>query len=749
MNHGNKNIKSKNNLDKSRITKDTKPAKYNLFVRTVIYSILIILISLMWYFGDVPIISNYLHDIENKTYDLLFIARNNLKLNPQIPKNIVIVGIDASSINKVGVPWPWPRQFHAALIDMLAKAKAKYIVFDIIFDTISPLSLQTQDILGKDTIAKTTFDSGRQDDEFLAMSISNAMNIFLACEAEPLSKTTYQPVYPITTYFNAIKNDTSFLGNTSVTYDRDNFVRKAKLIYPEFQDDPALSVSTALRVGQKYLNKKAKIHQDYTIELGDKKIPYKILINFYGPSETITTIPYWKALESAYKGQGEIFKDKIILIGRTKLKASIDPYKSVRSPDAFPTPYAALTPNFSGVEIQATILANILENKYITRLSDNLSSILILIVAFIGSILVASLRTRLVLCFYACLIYSFLYIALAFVFLTFFRISIPPSFPTYGIILPIYFINFLDQYFFIDRTRRRQARIFRQMVPAQIADEIERMDQEQLALGGIKREITILFADIKNFTGHCEKHEPDVIVNILNKFFTEMVMVIHEHNGLVDKFIGDAIMAIWGSPKVLEKKTQADLAVKCALAMKKELSELNKIWERMGLIEKLNIRIGVNTAEAVTGNVGSPERMQFSAIGDGVNVASRLEAVNKVYETDILISDNTATLLTDEFHLREIDTVLVPGRDNPINIFEIFNEEQYNKNLCDKYLLGLNAYRNKDFDEAIKNWEECTNLDKNDGPSKIMLERALKLKQQSLISMLPDNWKAIWEIENK
>lgn len=720
---------------------------YNLFLRTYIYTFLIILISLNWYFGSIPIVSNFLHDVENKTYDLLFVVRHNLGLDPKVPKNIVIVGIDASSVSKVGVPWPWPRQFHAALIDTLVQAKAKFIFFDIIFDTISPLSLQTQDILGVSAIAKSSFDAGKEDDDLFASSIAKAMNVFLAGEIEPLSNSKYQPVLPITTFFNALGSNTTFLGNASVTYDRDNFIRKAKIIYPELLNDPALASSIALRVAQKYLNERAKILSDLTVQLGKNIIPNPFLINFYGPAETITTIPYWKALELIYKGEKDFFKDKIIYIGRTKLRASIDPYKSVRSPDAFPTPFASLSPNFSGVEIQATMLANILENNYITKLSLALVVVLVIIVGCITALIVALLRTRLVLCFYICILLSLIYSLISFLFFVFFKISIPPTFPVYGIIIPIYFINFLDQYFFVDWNRRRQAKIFRQLVPGQVADDIERMDQEQLALGGKKTLITVLFTDIQNFTGLCEKNTPETVVNILNQFFSDMVKVIHKHNGLVDKFIGDAIMALWGSPKYLEKEAQANLAAQCALAMTDELKMLNQLWGRFGLKDNLTIRIGINTDEAITGNVGSLQRMQFSAIGDGVNVASRLEAANKIYGTTILLSDKTVKLLDKNFCLREIDTVILPGKDTPVNVFELLKLHTENNihELIKRYSIALDAYRKKDFDNAIQYWENCLKINPNDKPSEVMLQRVLKLKK----SGISEDWQAIWSIETK
>lgn len=728
----------------------TKRPKHNLFIRTFIYSLLIIFISLLCYFKDIPVISTLIHEAEHKSYDLLFITRHSLNLNPKPPKDIVIIGIDATSMKKVGVPWPWPRQFHASLVDGLKEAKAKLIAFDIIFDTISPLSLQTQDIQGSKTVGQSSFDEGLVDDSIFAMSIKNAMNILLATEAEPLSKKQYEAILPIPPFLKAINKDASLLGNTSVSYDSDNFIRKARLIYPEFAGNPALSSSLALRTIQKYLNKQAQVLENNKIKLNEKILPDQFLINFYGPSGTIETIPYWKALELIYSNENNFFKDKIVLVGRSKLKASIDPFKSVRAPDTFPTPFSAITPNFSGIEIQATIIGNILDNNFITKASANITMILFIFISIITSLLVGKFRARLVSCFYLCLLLSLVYLILNFLLFIFGRLYIPVTYPIYGIIIPIYFINFLDQYFFVDSARRRQAKIFRQMVPPQIADEIEQMDQEELALGGTKRTVTILFADIKNFTGICEKESPDIVVNILNKFFTHMVNTIHKYNGLVDKFIGDAIMALWGSPKIIDKDEQVSLALNCAVAMKSELKELNEFWKRMGFAQNLSLRIGINTDEVVTGNVGSPDRMQFSAIGDGVNVASRLEAVNKIYGTDITLSEQTIKCLNNnDFITRELDTVIVPGKDTPIKIYELITNGGSTKELLEYYSKALSEYRKGDFKEAIKLWEKCKETNQNDAPSKVMLKRTIQLNEARELGILKSDWKPIWVIENK
>ncbi len=721
----------------------------NLLRRTLIYSLLIIAITLPGYFGQIPLISDYLHDIENKTYDLLFIARHKFKLSPKPPKNIVIVGIDSQSIDKVGVSWPWPRQFHANLLDALSQAGAKFVVYDIVFDTISPLSLQSQDIQGDETVGSTSFDAGTEDDNIFANSILNAMNVFLACEGEPISNTEYHAALPIPPFLMALNNNISFLGNASVKYDNDNFIRRAKIIYPEFYKDPALTSSTALRVIQKHLKVKARVNPDYSVVFGNIRVPQEFLVNYYGPAQTIKTISYWKALDLLYGGKGSFFKNKIVYIGRTNLKASIDPFKSVRSPDSFPMPFASISPNYSGVELQATIAGNLMERLFIVEMNKILLLLTLIGIAAVSCFIVYKFRQRLGLSLLLSLSFCIAYLLYAFILFTFLEISIPPTFGTYGVIIPIYLVNFMDQYFVVDRARRRQAKIFRQLVPSQIADEIESMGEEQLALGGTKREITVLFTDIENFTKLCEKSAPETIVNILNQFFTEMVKVIHKHNGLVDKFIGDAIMAIWGSPKTLDKKLQAEFIANCALEMKRELKKLNQKWNENNIDTNLGIRMGINTDEAITGNIGSLDRIQFSAIGDGVNLAARLEAANKVYGTGILMSSNTAKLLDNGFLLREVDTVLVPGKDIPIDIYELVDPEEKSPELIQKYIDGLKNYRGKDFAEAIKLWEECLKMYPEDMPSQTMIKRTLKLQELQSNFQLPDDWKPIWNVETK
>ena len=163
----------------------------------------------------------------------------------------------------------------------------------------------------------------------------------------------------------------------------------------------------------------------------------------------------------------------------------------------------------------------------------------------------------------------------------------------------------------------------------------------------------------------------------------------------------------------------------------------------------LKIRIGINTDEAITGNIGSLERIQFSAIGDGVNIASRLESANKVYGTGILISGKTARLLGKNYFMREIDTVFVSGKNTPIDIYELMSSQEYNSDLVNKYSEALKCYRNKNFDSAMELWSQCLKIKENDNPSKVMYDRALKLKQYQITSKLTENWQPIWSLENK
>ena len=192
-------------------------------------------------------------------------------------------------------------------------------------------------------------------------------------------------------------------------------------------------------------------------------------------------------------------------------------------------------------------------------------------------------------------------------------------------------------------------------------------------LGGQRREMTVLFSDIRGFTTVSERGQPEEIVGMLNEYFTRMVDLVFAHKGTLDKFVGDMVMALFGAP--LDDPDHADHAVEAALDMIAALAELNTRWKSEGRAE-LDIGIGINTGAMIAGNIGSDAIMSYTVIGDAVNLGSRLESLNKQYGTRIIISDATRARLSRPYQLRPLGDVVVKGKTQPVAIFEVVGREQ-------------------------------------------------------------------------
>ena len=193
-------------------------------------------------------------------------------------------------------------------------------------------------------------------------------------------------------------------------------------------------------------------------------------------------------------------------------------------------------------------------------------------------------------------------------------------------------------------------------------------DIDNLGLGGKRATVTVLFSDIRGFTSMSEQMSPQEVSEILNEYFAEMEPIITNYNGVINKFIGDAVMAIFGEP--IQDKNHAQNAVKCAYAMLKKVKELQKKWVAEGR-PKLDIGVGINTGEVFVGNIGSINRMEYTVIGDTVNLASRLESYNKTYKTKMLISPSTYEEVKGIVDVIKIADVQIRGKANKMDIYEV------------------------------------------------------------------------------
>ncbi len=268
-------------------------------------------------------------------------------------------------------------------------------------------------------------------------------------------------------------------------------------------------------------------------------------------------------------------------------------------------------------------------------------------------------------------------------------------------------------------------RSFEKYVPSELVRYLIQSGQEA-KLEGESKSISIFFSDIANFTSISEKLNPQELVFSLSEYLDEMSTIISDNSGTIDKYIGDAIMAFWGAPKDCEE--HAFLACKSAIENQKRLIGLQKKWESKNM-PSYNARIGINTGKVIVGNMGSKARFNYTVIGDTVNLASRLEGLNKYYNTNIICGEATQQLVKDKIKLRKLDMVTVKGKTEPSSIYEVVDTKKgisiIESNFIYKFERGLDKYFNRDFKEAINIFANCLKIKPYDEPSKIFLERSM------------------------
>jgi adenylate cyclase len=261
-----------------------------------------------------------------------------------------------------------------------------------------------------------------------------------------------------------------------------------------------------------------------------------------------------------------------------------------------------------------------------------------------------------------------------------------------------------------------------------------------------KTEITVLFSDVRGFTSISESLDAQDLARLLNNYLTEMTRVIFRYQGTLDKYIGDAVMAIWGAPFTEPK--HGERCCRAALAMVARLAELQKNWVAEGL-PAMEIGIGINTGMASIGSMGSALRFGYTAIGDNVNLASRLEGLNKVYGTTILISESTCVDIADpRMIIREIDFIRVAGKSLPVTIFEILSEQAANndgKGLVEVFGRGREAYKARDWRAAKSAFEEVLQRWPKDGPARVFLDRC----NEYLAEAPGVDWDGVYEMKHK
>jgi adenylate cyclase len=586
------------------------------------------------------------HALEFKTFDLW----TSLAAPHRSTLPVVVLAIDEPTFQEMRQRWPFPRSLHGRLLDRLREDGATAVGFDVVFaDPSAP----------------------EQDAAFaqsLAAAAAAGLPVVLAATREKIesaSATLWTDVLPLPAFVAAGAQ----YGNAGVQPDDDFVVRRM----PQSEG----SFSAAL----------ARAATQHAVPASSAD-----LIAYRGPRGTFDTRSYYQALEPGLLPEG-FFRGKVVLIGRSALTASELQHSQA---DLFNSPFAALGGErlFPGVELQTTLLDNRAVGDGLRLVPEAWSLALVLLALTL--LLPANLRWHpgAVALLTAGLVGGMALLSWL-LFLQFGR-WLAPLFPM-AATASIYGASALMAYA-QTRQRARQTRaMFSQYVPAAVVSRLV-AEPELLRLGGEAREVTLLFTDLAGFTTLSEQLSAEQTVELLGLYFGAMAPIVHAGGGTIDKYIGDALMAFWGAP--LDDVHHAEHAVRAAIAMQEAMGKLCDELERRGL-PRIAMRIGVHSGRVVVGNVGSAERFSYTAIGDAVNLAARLEGANKAFGTGILLSDVTAAQLPASIGLRALDVVKVKGKSQAVRVYTPCADAV----LCRLSAEALDAFAQRDWSGARAGFE--------------------------------------------
>ena len=675
-----------------------------------------------------------------KTLDLMFRQAPLPKASPQV----VVVTVDQPDLDyfkKQGVTWPWPRQLYAPLIDFCRRSRAKAVIFDVLYTEASSY--------------------GGEDDQRFAKAAAAAGNVtfpfFLSREDKPSSPDTAQVLdkaalaisgslppgptkyrsllAPIPPLVAAART----LGNVEVRPDSDGIYRRLPLLVP-FKGRWLPSLAFAAFSAIKHLP--AWRFQDGDLRQGRLRIPLdaqgRFLLKFRGTGHSHRRYSATNLILSEYRlqqGQPPLvapaaLKGKWVLVGLT-------------APGLMDLKASPVSPVFPGVEFHATLLDNLLQGDFLRRVPSwlwwswtvMLTAMMVLTVLLVSSGLLANLG--------ALAGFNALLLGLCFLAFTSSWYA-DPVVP--GLALNV---GFALAAVYSYTTEGRQKQVIRGMFAQYMSETVITHlleHPEKLKLGGERRRVTLFFSDLAGFTTLSEHLDPETVVGLLNDYLSRMTEIILEEAGTVDKFEGDAIMAFWGAP--LDQEDQEILACRAALRQAAALQELNEQFAARGL-PTLGLRMGLHTGEAIVGNLGSQKRFDYTVIGDTVNLASRLEGLNKFYGTTIMASEVTARACEETVAFRELDWVAVKGRKTPVTVYEVLGLKgqltPVQTSGIEKFSQGLQLFRERAFAEAAQVFTAALDHLPTDGPSTMFRD----LCRQFQDSPPPDDWDGVFRPDKK
>ncbi len=668
---------------------------------------------------------NALKSFEYKVYDLL--SRN---FNPDKKSDSVcLIYIDQRSIEELstqGITWPWPRQIYAPVVEYLSIADAVFI--DLIFTENSSY--------------------GVEDDQIFAKSVKKAGNVYLPVvlskekrwiDEEFLKrisvrgyasfKNQYQSVI---TPIEELKLSAKGFGNVSIQPDEDGIYRRISLFFkikdyfiPNFVMTYFLDKNLVQKRGDSIFIEKFLI----TNTQGS------VWLRYSSNSKPFRIFSFVEILSAAISKEGRqsvdrnFFRGKKVFIGASAAGLF----------DMKPTPVSSKT---SGVFIHATLFENLISGDFITTTPKALIPfVMFLVSTVIASVFIKhhSMKVNL-------LVFIGVLFFLIFLELILFKFSLYMEFlPSLTSLILSSIISLIYSYATEGKEKSFIKRTFSQYMDKRIVDYLL-SHPELISAGGQKKTVTVFFADIEGFTSISEKLSPEDTAMMLYKVLNALTEVVIRNYGVVDKYIGDCIMAFWGAPL----KTEKDEFYACTAAIEcqEAVEEINKEFQYKKLPE-IRIRVGIHTGDVVVGNIGSDRLFNYTVIGDTVNIASRLESANKFFRTKIIISEDTYRKVSEIFITRQLGIIIVKGKAKPIAIYEVLSKKD-NANIeiikfANNYNMAYSLFIQKRWNEAKEVFKSLIQDFPDDIISKFYLNKIEEINREK---HLTEDW-FIVKIEEK
>jgi len=626
--------------------------------------------------------------LERNGLDLLFLMRGPRPA----PAGVCVVALDEASYKVLSVAptSAWPRALHGELVRTLSREGARAIAFDVLFlDAGDP---------GQDSVLETALrESGR---------------VVLGSTVDHVDDPRFREARLLEPH-GPFAEAAAAVADVNVATDRDGVIRSASLVH---QDRPTLALAA------------------YEVATGDRTLreDRPRLIDYHGPARTIPTVSVYQALDPAQHLPPGFFRDKIVFVGLSFASATGPAAK-----DAFLTPFRGAHGNLTyGVEIHATLAANLLERRRIDLLPGWAEAAFLLALPLLASLVF--LRLRPVLGGAAFLLLEIVPWAAGNLAFTRAHVWVPLVIPS-AVELPLaYVLSLIWYYLTTVRDRERIKKAFSFYLSPEMIRKIA-ASPESLNLGGEEIVATAMFTDIRGFTSIAEPLPAPQVAALLNDYFSQMTAHVFELQGTLIKYIGDAVFAIWGAPIVQED--HASRACRAALALARA--------QHAGPHE-LVTRIGVHTGAMLVGNLGSSQRFDYTAIGDAVNLAARLEGLNKAFGTRALLSGDTLARTGGEFVTRSLGRARVVGRSEPVQIHELVGlrgeSTAPDARALARFDVALADFAARRFREAREGFHDVrTGCGGADGPSEFFLRQIEGFERESP----PPSWDAVISFESK